>query len=66
MEIGQKLILGFIGIALLVGVSGYVSVKVMQKITYKNISEYSYAFAVEVLDKIDREIYSKIERVRTC
>ena len=65
MKIGQKLILGFMGIALLIGASGYVSVKLMQKITYKTISEHSYALAVNVLDKIDREIYSKIERFQT-
>ena len=61
MRIGHKSILGFVGIALLVGVVGYLAVNTSQKALQKSIGESSVSLAVEVLDEIDRSIYNRIE-----
>jgi len=65
MRIGQKSILGFVSVALLVGVVGYISVNTSQKALQKSIGESSVSLAVEILDKIDRGIYNKIERFQS-
>ena len=51
MRIGQKLILGFVGIALLIGVVGYVSVNEGQKALQTAIGKSSIMLAEEILDK---------------
>lgn len=61
MKIGHKLILGFLIVAMLVGVVGYIAVNTSQMSLKKNIGELSAALAVETIDKIDRHIYSRIE-----
>ena len=61
MKIRQKLILGFVGIASLVGVVGIMCVNTSQKALQKSIGESSVALAVETMDKIDRNIYYTIE-----
>ncbi len=61
MRIGQKLVCGFVSVALLVGVVGYVSVNTCQKTLQKTIGENSVTLAVETLDKIDRGIHNRIE-----
>jgi len=61
MKIRQKLILGFVGIASLVGVVGIMCVNTSQKALQKYIGESSIALAVETMDKIDRNIYYTIE-----
>lgn len=61
MKIGQKLILSFISIALLVGVVGYISANTARKALQECIGEDSVVFAAETLDKIDRELCHKIE-----
>ncbi|MFC1793429.1 PAS domain S-box protein [Planctomycetota bacterium] len=61
MKIRQKLILGFVGIASLVGVAGIMCVNTSQRALQKSIGESSVALAVETMDKIDRNIYYTIE-----
>jgi len=61
MKIRQKLILGFVSIASLVGVVGIMCVNTSQRALQKSIGESSVALAVETMDKIDRNIYYTIE-----
>jgi PAS domain S-box-containing protein len=61
MKIRQKLILGFAGIASLVGVVGIMCVNTSQRALQKSTGESSVALAVETMDKIDRNIYYTIE-----
>jgi len=61
MKIRQKLILGFVGIASLVGIVGIMCVNTSQRALQKSIGESSVALAVETMDKIDRNIYYTIE-----
>ena len=61
MKIKQKLILGFVGIASLVGIVGIMCVNTSQRALQKSIGESSVALAVETMDKIDRHIYHTIE-----
>ena len=61
MRIRQKLILGFVSIALLIAVVGYISVSKSQKVLQESIGEKSTAFAAKMLEHIDRCIYSRIE-----
>ena len=62
MKINLKLILGFVGIALLIGVVGYISMTTMQRALQKNIGENYVSKAVETLDEVDRTIFYRIER----
>ena len=61
MKIKQKLILGFAGIASLVGIVGYLSTYVSQKALHKSIGENTVVMITETMDKIDRELYHVIE-----
>jgi signal transduction histidine kinase len=61
MKIKQKLTLSFISIALLVAVVGYISVNASQKALQKSIGEQSTALAANMIEHIDRCIYSRIE-----
>lgn len=65
MRISHKSILGFVGIALLIWVVGYISVNISQKALKKTIGENSVALASEVLDNIDRDLYGRIERFQS-
>lgn len=60
----QKLILGFLVVAMLVAVLGYLSVSVSQKALYKHIGESSAALTAEILSNIDQTIYMRIEQVQ--
>jgi len=62
MRIGQKLTWGFVGIASLVVIVGYVCIYTSQEALQKSIGESSVMLAQETLDKIDRNIYDQIER----
>ncbi len=64
MKIIQKLILGFVGISLLIGAVGYISVNYSQKELQKTIGGCSVILAQETLDKIDMNIYNRIEVIR--
>jgi len=61
MKISQKLILGFIAVAALVALIGYFSIDISQGALQKHIGENSVSLASEIIDKIDRDIYRKIE-----
>jgi signal transduction histidine kinase len=61
MKIGQKLTLAFIGVALLIGVAGYISFNTSQKALQESIGESSVSLAVGTLSNIDRTIYNRIE-----
>jgi HAMP domain-containing protein len=61
MKISQKLILGFVSIALLVAIVGYISIKASQKALQEGIGQSSAALAANMLEHIDRAIYRRIE-----
>ena len=61
MKLNQKLILGFLVLAALVAVIGYISIYISQRALEQYIEKSSISLAAETLDKIDRNIYSKIE-----
>ncbi|MCP4612251.1 MAG: HAMP domain-containing protein [Planctomycetes bacterium] len=61
MKIKEKLILGFVGIASLVGVIGYICVYTSQRSLQKTIGENSVTLAIETIDKIDRALGYTIE-----
>ncbi|MGD8787351.1 MAG: ATP-binding protein [Phycisphaerales bacterium] len=61
MRIKQKLIFGFVGIALLVVVVGYVAVNTSRRALQKSIGETSIALAVDTIKEIDRNFFMKIE-----
>ncbi|MCK4829774.1 cache domain-containing protein, partial [bacterium] len=62
MRIGQKLTWGFVSIASLVIIVGYVCIYTSQEALQKSIGDNSVMLAQETLDKIDRDIYNQIER----
>jgi PAS domain S-box-containing protein len=59
MRIRPKLVWGFVAVALLVGVVGYISVNISQNALQEEIGKSSVMLAKETLDKIDREVYHK-------
>ncbi len=65
MKIKQKLILAFASFALLIWVVGHLAVNTSQKALRKSIGESSVFLAAEILDKIDRNLYNKIERFQS-
>ena len=62
MKIIYKLMLGFLLIVSLLWLALYFSISSSQKALQASISENTTAFAHEVLDQIDREIYYRTER----
>lgn len=65
MKISQKLILGFISIALLITVVGYISVNASQEALQKTIGDASSLLATTMLEHIDRSICNRIEFVQS-
>ena len=63
MKIRQKLTLGFVSIAILVAIAGYITINKSQKALEKNIGQESATLAVEILDTIDRNIYKVVEHL---
>ncbi len=61
MKLSQKLILGFVSVASLVALVGYIAVGASQKALQKSIGESSTVLATKVLDHIDRSVYGRIE-----
>ena len=55
------MICGFISVALLVTVVGFISVNASRKILQKNIGENYVALAIEMLRHIDGSIYARVE-----
>ena len=64
MKISRKLIFGFVQIALLIGVVGYVSVNVSQKALQESIGEGIVWFAKHTIHEIDENIYTRIEEMQ--
>ncbi|OHB58399.1 MAG: hypothetical protein A2173_08790 [Planctomycetes bacterium RBG_13_44_8b] len=61
MRIRQKLLLGFVGIALLVAVVGYASGRASQQVLCENIGQSSAVLAAKILEHIDEQIQKKAE-----
>ena len=61
MKISHKLTFGFVSVALLVTVVGYISINASQKALKESIGEQSSALASEMLKNIDKSIYTRIE-----
>jgi len=61
MRTGHKLALGFAAVTLLAGVVVYISINASRHELQKAIGRRSVAFAARLLDRIDRNIYSRIE-----
>lgn len=64
MKIRQKLTLGFVGIALLVAVVGYVAVKTSQDVLTESIGKGSVALVTQVLNHIESDVYARIEHLQ--
>lgn len=62
MRIGQKLVLGFISVALLVAIVGYISVDSSQEALQKSTGQEALSLAIEILKNIDSNVYNRIER----
>ncbi len=60
-SIRKKLVAGFLIVSLLSGVVGYLSVSIAQEELQKEIGESSALLAQQIIDKIDRDIYGRIE-----
>ncbi len=61
MRISHKLILGFMCVALLVGVVGYLSIHTSQEILTQSITDGSLVVADRIQDNIDGDIYHRAE-----
>jgi signal transduction histidine kinase len=64
MKIGHRLTLGFLAIGLLVVLGGYISVLSSQRSLQASIGESSSNLAAQIIDKIDRDIYKKVEEFK--
>ncbi len=60
MGLNQKLILGFLSVALMGAVIGYVAVDTSQNALQESIGDSSTILAIEILNKIDRDISGRI------
>ena len=63
LNIQRKLVAGFLIITLLVGLVGYASITQSQETLERSIGESSTMLAQQTLDKIDRNIYNRMEEV---
>ena len=61
MKIATKLITGYICIAILIGIIGYISVMTTQKALVDSIGQRSFFLAQKTLENIEENIYNKIE-----
>jgi len=64
MKIGIKLILSFLVVTLFLAAVGYISTSITQKALEKNIGRSSAVLAQTTLNKIDRDIFNKIQIFR--
>lgn len=64
MKIVVKLTVGFLIVALLVLVVGYFSSNISQRLLEETIGNNAIALGRDILDKIDRSIYARIEGVQ--
>ncbi|MBN1870619.1 MAG: HAMP domain-containing protein [Candidatus Omnitrophica bacterium] len=63
MKIRQKSILGPMGLAVLIGIVTYISIQKIQDSLVKAIGNGATVLAQETLDKIDRNIYLRLEDI---
>ncbi|MCK5706562.1 MAG: hypothetical protein KAI43_02825 [Candidatus Aureabacteria bacterium] len=61
MNISKKLMLGYIGIALLIGIVGYLSALSSQKILQESIGDASSSIAKKTMEDIDKNIYDMVK-----
>jgi len=61
MKIGIKLIIGFLLVIILIGISGYLYTVKIEESFEASIGENSVTLAIEVIDEIDRDIANRIE-----
>ncbi len=66
MKIAHKLTLTFLVIALIIGFLGYIVVVTSKNVLQQTIGENSVYLVANILDKIDRHIYGKIETIQVC
>ena len=64
MKLIYKLTSGFLLVTILIAVTSYISIKSSRDALQKSIEENSIIFAQEILDKIDRSIYNRIESMQ--
>lgn len=64
MKIGHKLILGFVGLASLMAALGYVALRASRTTLEEAIGKSSCDLADHILNKIDRNIVSRIEEIQ--
>jgi PAS domain S-box-containing protein len=64
MKIGHKLTLGFVGLTLLMAGFGYFALRTSQTTLEEAIGKNSADLAEQILDKISRNIYTRIEEVQ--
>jgi|GEM_PF-831854 len=61
MKIGTRLILGFLAVAFLLAIFGYVATSISRRAVESSIGESTAALAQTALREIDRSIFNKIE-----
>ncbi len=61
MRIADKLILGFLIVVLSIGIAGYFCVHTAQRALQASVGEEYASLAAEIMDKIDRQVYCRIE-----
>ena len=61
MKIIHKLILGYVIVVIMIGIAGLFSVYTTEKALQQSIGEEHASLAGQILDKVDRYIYGKIE-----
>jgi PAS domain S-box-containing protein len=64
MRIGHKLTLGFIGLALLMAGLGYFALRASRTTLEEAIGKNSADLAEQILDKISRNIYRRVEEIQ--
>ena len=64
MKIVNKLILGFLLIVSLIWFAGYMAVDVSRKALLQSITNSSLSLAIDVLEQIDKDIYTHIENMQ--
>jgi len=64
MKIGQKLTLGFLAVAVLIAITGYLSINIGRTILKKKIGEGNVLLASKILEAIDKNIYTRIDVFR--
>jgi PAS domain S-box-containing protein len=64
MKIGHKLMLGFVGLALLMAGLGYFALRTSQTTLEEAIGKNSADIAEQILDKISRNIHTRVEEIQ--